>query len=206
MRRMITDKLTKNIKEVVKAYDDGEIALTEDIPTNTSDLDNDSGFITAEDVTEVVANPTLAGDEANLTGLQVGDTKYAVPQGGGSQLYAHSIMIGYSNTTTGDALSGVAYLISSDDTAITASNIVAKLVAAGYDGTAKRVIFNGTIYSGTDTQYYALTYLARTTNSDTNLRAGYASQTGTGVGNASITIDTSDTEISFSVVDTVITL
>ena len=32
--------------------------------------------------TEVVANPTLAGTEADLTGLQVGDTKYKVPSGG----------------------------------------------------------------------------------------------------------------------------
>ena len=29
--------------------------------------------------TEVVANPTLAGTEGDLTGLQVGDTKYKVP-------------------------------------------------------------------------------------------------------------------------------
>ena len=33
--------------------------------------------------TTVVANPTLAGTEADLTGLQVGDTKYKVPAGGG---------------------------------------------------------------------------------------------------------------------------
>ena len=32
--------------------------------------------------TNVVANPTLAGDEDSLTGIQIGDTKYAV--GGGS--------------------------------------------------------------------------------------------------------------------------
>lgn len=31
----------------------------------------------------VVANPELSGDEADLTGLQVGETKYKVPQGGG---------------------------------------------------------------------------------------------------------------------------
>ena len=30
---------------------------------------------------QVEANPTLAGTEAELTGLQVGDTKYKVPQG-----------------------------------------------------------------------------------------------------------------------------
>ena len=33
--------------------------------------------------TNVVANPTLVGTEAVLTGLQIGDTKYKVPQGGG---------------------------------------------------------------------------------------------------------------------------
>ena len=203
MRRMITDKLTKNIKEVVSAYQDGEIALTEDIPTKTSDLTNDSGFITASDVTQVVANPTLAGDEANLTGLQVGDTKYAVPQGGGSQKYAHSVMISGTNSTTGDTFTGVAYFISSDNTAITASNLIEKLIAAGYDATTKIIIFNGTIYSGTDTQYYALTYLAVQTNSLTNIRVGYASQ-GASVGNASITIDTTDADVTLNAVDTVI--
>ena len=32
----------------------------------------------------VVANPTLAGTESNLTGIEVGGTKYKVPSGGGS--------------------------------------------------------------------------------------------------------------------------
>lgn len=32
--------------------------------------------------TSVVANPTLAGTETELTGLQVGDTKYKIPSGG----------------------------------------------------------------------------------------------------------------------------
>ena len=32
-------------------------------------------------ITEVAANPTLAGTESNLEGLQVGSTKYKVPQG-----------------------------------------------------------------------------------------------------------------------------
>lgn len=31
----------------------------------------------------VIANPTLAGTEANLTGVQIGTTKYKVPSGGG---------------------------------------------------------------------------------------------------------------------------
>lgn len=36
--------------------------------------------------TNVVANPTLVGTETALTGLQVGDTKYKVPQGSGGQM------------------------------------------------------------------------------------------------------------------------
>ena len=36
--------------------------------------------------TPVVANPTLAGGEANLTSIQVGNTKYAVPSGGDSEV------------------------------------------------------------------------------------------------------------------------
>ena len=42
-----------------------------------------SGWVTVG--TEVVANPTLAGTESVLSGLQVGDTKYKIPQGGGQE-------------------------------------------------------------------------------------------------------------------------
>lgn len=51
------------------------------MPKQLLDKDNNllySGYETEE----IVANPQLDGTEGNLTGLQVGDTKYAVPQGG----------------------------------------------------------------------------------------------------------------------------
>ena len=83
------------------------------IPTKTSDLSNDSGFITKSvsdlsnytptsslasvatsgsyndlsntpTIPTIVANPTLAGTESDLTGLEVDGTKYKVPTGGGS--------------------------------------------------------------------------------------------------------------------------
>lgn len=44
---------------------------------------------------DLVANPTLAGTESDLTGLQVGDTKYKV--GGGGHLYQHNVAIGTSS-------------------------------------------------------------------------------------------------------------
>lgn len=47
---------------------------------------------------EVVANPTLAGTEANLTGLQIGNTKFKVPQGGETK-YKHNVAIAYADPT-----------------------------------------------------------------------------------------------------------
>ncbi len=47
----------------------------------------------------VVANPTLAGTEADLTGLQVGDTKYKVPEGGGGG----ALVVHVTATTSGNS-------------------------------------------------------------------------------------------------------
>lgn len=58
----------------------------------------------------VVANPTLAGTESALTGLQVGNTKYAVGAGG-IELYQHEL-------TFSDNLSGSIYVISTQQTPI----------------------------------------------------------------------------------------
>ena len=81
------------------------------------------------DLNQVVANPTLAGTEADLTGLQVGNTKYTVPQGtpvvanptlagteadltglqvgttkykvpGGTALYSNTIVMNYKTNST----------------------------------------------------------------------------------------------------------
>ena len=49
----------------------------------------DGGEYNIKDATArglVVANPTLAGTESDLTGLQVGNTKYKVPSGGSGGL------------------------------------------------------------------------------------------------------------------------
>lgn len=51
--------------------------------------------------TEVIANPTLAGTEADLTGLQVGDTKYKVPSGGSDLPTVVNDRYLHTNATTG---------------------------------------------------------------------------------------------------------
>ena len=45
--------------------------------SNKFTIDNKQ-LATTDDITNVVANPTLVGTESDLTGLQVGDTKYIV--------------------------------------------------------------------------------------------------------------------------------
>lgn len=75
------DNISKEVGE--KAYDPTEYATKEYV---------DETFEKKADVVDVVANPELSGDEADLTGLQVGDTKYKVPQGGGGVAkYLHSV-------------------------------------------------------------------------------------------------------------------
>ena len=49
--------------------------------------------------TEVVANPTLAGTEADLTGIQVGETKYKVPSG--TEVVANPTDMGGAGLLTG---------------------------------------------------------------------------------------------------------
>lgn len=64
--RGIEDMSINGSGHLIITYDDG--------------ITDDAGAIPGG--TEVIANPTLAGTEADLTGLQVGNTKYKVPSGG----------------------------------------------------------------------------------------------------------------------------
>jgi len=73
----ITEKLRK-LGLIVNGVEPTGETISETIDSIADDYTGGSGGTT------VVANPTLVGTEADLTGLQVGDTKYAVPQGGGS--------------------------------------------------------------------------------------------------------------------------
>lgn len=63
---------------------------------------------------EVVANPTLAGTEPNLTGLEVDGTKYAVSGGGGG---------GSWTDVTGTLTAGQTSVILSDSAITTTSTL-----------------------------------------------------------------------------------
>ena len=86
----------------------GTMALTSDIATAVSGKADASTTYTKTEVdtllsakSTVVANPTLAGTESDLTGLEVNGVKYAVPSGsggGGSEvhLYHHCVFVSMS--------------------------------------------------------------------------------------------------------------
>ena len=62
--------------------------------------------------TKVVANPTLAGTENNLTGIQVGETKYKVPAGGGgggSEVVINPTLTGNEDNVSGIEVDGTKY-------------------------------------------------------------------------------------------------
>ena len=64
-------------------YKDGTFALTSDLPAAVS------------------ANPTLSGGETELTGLQIGSTKYKIPSGGGGDA---PVIFKYNDPNYSDAV------------------------------------------------------------------------------------------------------
>lgn len=53
--------------------------------------------------TEVIANPTLIGTEEDLTGLQVGETKYKVPSGESAVSVTGTLQAGQTSITLENA-------------------------------------------------------------------------------------------------------
>lgn len=110
----ITYKLRKLGLKINGTTPTGE-TISETIDAIADDYTGGSGGTT------VVANPTLAGTETNLTGLEVDGTKYAVPQGGGTTLYRHSITIQWTEENNNCIL--FFKLLLSTNTQLTLSNI-----------------------------------------------------------------------------------
>ena len=133
-------------------------------------VDDDGNlYIGAADIptpTTVAANPTLAGTEADLTGLQIGDTKYKVGGDGGTETFTVTC------TPTSQDLSGTMDKTPQEiHEAYTAGkNIQLKLAMDGYTAYLKPICFN-VIGSGDEekvecavlTTYHsgATTYLVR---------------------------------------------
>lgn len=87
-----------------------------------------------EDIAEKmpVANPTLAGTEDNLTGLEVRGVKYKVPEGGSTHLYQHNIFVGDDNGQV------AFYLITNSDTEFTVNTLIDYLKSCLPSGSSSR--------------------------------------------------------------------
>ena len=93
--------------------------------------DNRPGFMlegktfTKDDLggTKVVANPTLAGSESNLDGLQVGETKYKVPSG--TEVTANPTLAGTESALTGLQVGNDKYKVPDPGTTVVANPTLA---------------------------------------------------------------------------------
>lgn len=89
-------------------------------------------LIAGAEGTEVIANPTLAGTESALTGLQVGDTKYKIESGGG-KLYVHRVKLAAGNLD--DAISFTATIINGQSSPFSStSELISYLESKGHIG------------------------------------------------------------------------
>ena len=78
-----------------------------------------------DEASEVVANPTLSGNEATLNGLEIEGTKYKVG-GSGGKLYFHRITLPFNNN-----LHASFVIISKKDSAYSYNEIVSWLESLG---------------------------------------------------------------------------
>ena len=76
--------------------------------------------------TEVVANPTLAGTEADLTGIQVGETKYKVPNPG-TTVVANPTLAGTESDLVGLQVGDTKYKVPAGGGGTSAPKLVAPL-------------------------------------------------------------------------------
>lgn len=90
--------ISKDIFDDLKDYEGGgtEVVANPDVsgetPTELVTLEIGGAKYQLPIPTDVIANPTLAGTEAELGSIQIGETKYKI--GGGKQLYCHYMQIG----------------------------------------------------------------------------------------------------------------
>lgn len=117
------DLITTVGDSTINVLEDGEVLL--DIPGGIN----------------VVANPTLDGTEASLTGLEVGTTKYKIDTG--KQLYLHNIKI-----VDGSGLICYCQIINDSNTAFTGLSLFNFLTNNGFNGTASKAYQATGVISG----------------------------------------------------------
>ena len=92
--------------------------------------------------TEVEANPTLSGSEADLTAIKVGGTKYKVPQGStGTEVEANPTLSGSEADLTAIKVGGTKYKVPQGGTEVEANP------SASATKTLSKIKVDGVVYS-----------------------------------------------------------
>ena len=126
------DEIIKKVNQLVSTSNELEDHKATANPT----LSGEEATLTALEIGKtdyalppvVTANPTLAGTESDLTGLQVGETKYAIPSGG-TTVVANPTLAGTEGSLTGLQVGETKYAVPQG------TNVV-----ANPEGTATQII------------------------------------------------------------------
>ena len=102
------------------------------------------------ELVKVSANPTLAGTEADLTGLQVGDTKYKIPEG--TEVIANPTLSGTEADLEGIQIDGTKYKVSGG--AKKYMHILSVLMAGSYGYTVSFVTSDNTPITSSNWETY----------------------------------------------------
>ena len=108
--------------------------------------------------TEVVANPTLAGTESALTGLQVGKTKYKVEQP--INVVANPVLAGTESALTGLEVGDTKYAVPQP------TNVVANPVLTGAESALTGIEVGATKYKNQPASVSYLTTAPSSANTD----------------------------------------
>ena len=139
-----------DLKVISKKYNDEDVLVVENFEEEVNKVSP-----------TVNANPTLAGTEAELTGLEVGNTKYKIS--GSTKLYKHSILFSnFRGTESGDEVIpncnlGFSWISNKQnkkfndlsDTEIVAE-VVSNFLSGENDTFNKCITYNDVPYAGTN--------------------------------------------------------
>lgn len=165
---IIGECLTDDAKETIKCIADKEIE---------------------DNVPDIIANVELAGTEAELTSLQIGDTKYKI--GGGKQLYQHNIFL----SSTGYLAKISVSIISESSTSMTLNDLKTWLNNKGFNNVSTLYCLVGGYYGSTVSNHNMLVGgLIGIFNNNGTLRLSFANYNGSTWVETGINIDTLDTD------------
>ena len=149
-----------------------DISKIKTLDGQTHNIKDSTARSTANSKSTVVANPTLAGTEAELSGLQIDGTKFKLGGGGNIQVLTSAQ---YAALSQQEKMADIIYVITDDENTVeyaTKAELMAKQDALVFDDTPTQNSVNpvksGGVYAALATKQNALTFDSAPTAGSSN--------------------------------------